>query len=167
MKSIVVLLLAAAALSACAGLDVTPVSPAQVRSAHRGGEKLDGYVVYAPMIVIEMGMNDGVLCSVGKPFLLPDTASPFLVNTRTGFGSTSVVLTIHDGWLLTGITNRSGNAAVERLLENLPTLITKSLNAAGFTAARTAPPGECPTSLYRVEVKGTQVVLSRLSVETT
>lgn len=166
MKLTVILLLAAA-LTACAGLDITPVSPDQVKSAHHGDARLDGYVVYAPMIVMELGMSEGTICSVGKPFLVPDLSSPFVVNTRTGLGSTSVVLSIKDGWLLTSVTNRSGNAAVERFLENLPTLLSKAMKTAGITAAKKAPTAECTPALYRVDVDNDKVFLTRLSVEST
>jgi hypothetical protein len=54
-------LLLAACAAGCVGLDITPLSPAEETSSHAGGTNLRGYIVYEPMVVVEVSQKE--LCS--------------------------------------------------------------------------------------------------------
>jgi hypothetical protein len=97
------------AVAACAGLDIQPLTPAQAAGAHSGGGAA-GYIVYAPMTVIELTDRDG--CHAGAPFQLPDYSRPYLVRSRSGLGRSGVDVSISEGWMLSGIKDTSDSSAL-------------------------------------------------------
>jgi len=109
MQRILAVLIALAALAGCAGLDIRPLTPEQAAAAHAGGGQ-QGYIVYAPMTVIELGDKDG--CRVGAPFQLPDYSRPYLVRSRAGLGRSGVDVSISNGWMLGGIKDTSDNGVL-------------------------------------------------------
>ncbi len=103
-----------ASLCACAGVDVTALTAAQARHMHAGGVVPAGYVVYAPMVVVEVTQEEVCVakddkghcqaqetrCVAGKPFVLPDESRPYLVSLRSGLGKPGSQIDITDGWML-------------------------------------------------------------------
>lgn len=101
-------------LCACAGVDVTALTPAQAQHMHAGGKVPAGYVVYAPMVVVEVTQEEVCVakddkghcqaqetrCLAGKPFTLPDESRPYLVSLRSGLGKAGSQIDITDGWML-------------------------------------------------------------------
>ncbi len=169
MKASALSALVAASIAGCAGLDITPISPDQDKAAH-AGTPLQGYIIYAPMVVVEVARKatcgktkaDGqceeapvVTCSAGTPFTLPDPSKPFLVNSRSGFGKAGADVTITNGWQLGNIKDNSDNTAILGLVEKLIPLRAMS-------AATTASPAECKAGLYRVTYDGKNLRLEEL-----
>ena len=97
------------AVAACAGLDIQPLTPAQAAGAH-AGDGAAGYIVYAPMTVIELSDRDG--CHAGAPFQLPDYSRPYRVRSRSGLGRSGVDVSISEGWMLSGIKDTSDSSAL-------------------------------------------------------
>jgi hypothetical protein len=166
------LLLLAACIAGCAGLDITPISPKEEAAAHAGGTGLKGYIIYEPMVVVEVSRKELcpekdangncksvpiVTCSAGTPFILPDTSKPFLVDVRSGFGKTGVDVTFNNGWELGNIKDNSDNTA---LLDT----INKVIGLAGTRSmAREPPTQNCPAQgLYRVVTEEQGVTLRLL-----
>jgi len=103
-------------LAACSGVEIRPISPELERQAHGPNGTATGYVVYGPMVVVEVALREvcvaksekgtctaqEIRCAAGAPFVLPDLSKPFLVDVRNGFGKAGVDLTIADGWRLAG-----------------------------------------------------------------
>ncbi|MCC7462191.1 MAG: hypothetical protein IT480_06970 [Gammaproteobacteria bacterium] len=102
------LCLAVLALVGCAGLDIRALTPQQAADLHAGNGPA-GYVVYAPMTVVEISDRDG--CRVGAPFQLPDPARPYLLRSRSGLGRNGVDVSVADGWMLGGFKDTSDNSA--------------------------------------------------------
>jgi hypothetical protein len=103
----------------CSGLDIKPISAQQDENAHNGEINLNGYIVYEPVIAVEVSTKDEK-CSVGSPFVLgPDYSKPFIINTRSGFGKAGVDVTIQNGWMLSAIKDNSDNTAVLGTIERL------------------------------------------------
>lgn len=136
MKQHVVAVAIAVALTGCAGLEITTLQPAQVSDARgSAGKALDGYVLYEPVVVIEVSVKDVctagrddkgnckaatvVQCSASIPFLLPDYSRPYLVRSKNGFGKAGVDITISDGWRLGGVKDNSDNTALLGTIEKL------------------------------------------------
>ena len=109
MQRWIALWIGSMALAACAGLDIRPLTPAQAASAH-AGDGPAGYIVYAPLTVVEVSDRDG--CRAGAPFQLPDYSKPYLVRSRTGLGRNGVDVAINEGWMLGGIKDTSDNGAL-------------------------------------------------------
>lgn len=101
--------IAVLALAGCAGLDIQPLTPQQAAAAHAGNGPA-GYIVYAPMTVVEISDRDG--CRVGAPFQLPDYARPYRLRSRSGLGRSGVDVSIADGWMLGGFKDTSDNTAL-------------------------------------------------------
>jgi hypothetical protein len=174
MKARYLLPLLAASLAGCAGVDITPLSPAEEAAAHAGGTTRKGYIVYEPMVVVEVsqkevcGAQDDkgackgatvVACSAGTPFLLPDTSKPFLVNAQSGFGKAGVEIAITNGWQLGNIKDNSDNTALLGTLEKVLGL------AAARSVTREGAVGKCKApGLYRVDLVPAGVTLSPLLV---
>ena len=97
------------ALAGCAGLDIQPLTPQQAAAAHAGNGPA-GYIVYAPMMVVEISDRNG--CRVGAPFQLPDYARPYRLRSRSGLGRSGVDVSIADGWMLGGFKDTSDNTAL-------------------------------------------------------
>jgi hypothetical protein len=174
MKTYFALPLLTASIAGCAGLDITPISPAEEAAAHAGRSDVKGYIVYAPMVVVEISQKElcnaqdakgackgtsTTTCSAGAPFLLPDASRPFLVNVRSGFGKTGVEVAITNGWQLGNIKDNSDNTALLGTLEKLLPL----LGARSITGE--APTGQCKApGLYRVNLAPAGVTLSPLLI---
>lgn len=134
---------AALALAGCAGLDIRPLTPQQAAAAHTGNGA-EGYIVYAPMTVVEISDRDG--CHVGAPFQLPDPARPYLLRSRSGLGRSGVDVSIAEGWRLGGFKDTSDNSA---LLDTASRLL-------GLRAGGGAPPAgaDCRApGLYRLAAR--------------
>ncbi|MCG6873066.1 MAG: hypothetical protein LJE84_12310 [Gammaproteobacteria bacterium] len=146
---------ATAWLSGCSGVAITQISP---ESARHTGAETPGYIVHAPMVVVEIAevevcaqRNDSnkcvrttTRCSVGKPFVLPDYQRPFRVNVKSGLGKTNVDLTFNDGWLLGKVKDASDNSGI-------PASLLKVLEGVRSLAEAKARVGGCkPAGLYRV-----------------
>lgn len=174
MKTYFLLPMMAVCLSGCAGLDITPISAADDQAAHSGNSTLKGYVVYGPMIVVEVTRKEicidkdengtctggtEITCSAGKPFALPDPTKPFLLQSRSGLGKAGVDVTINDGWQLGNIKDNSDNTA---LLGTVGTLL--GIKAATVATGNGAS-GSCKASgLYRVTIKPSGLALKPLLV---
>ena len=148
-------------LAGCSGVDIRPISPALEARAHQEDGVARGYVVYGPMVVVEVALREVCVarndkgactqeefrCAVGAPMLLPDHSKPFLVDVRSGLGKAGVDLTIAGGWRLAGIKDQSDNSAILGAIEKIA--------AARLAAERKAAPdkGACAKpGLYRVKV---------------
>lgn len=174
MKAYFLFPLIAASITGCAGLDITPISPADEAAAHSGATNIKGYIIYEPMVVVEVSQKElcsdkddkgnckvatTITCSAGAPFILPDTSKPFLINVRSGFGKTGVDVAITNGWQLGNIKDNSDNTALLGTVEKILGLgLTKSI-------AREPSAGKCKApGLYRVNHTPTGVALSPLLV---
>lgn len=168
MKRHSLLALIAASVAGCAGLDITPLSPDQDKAAHAGGTALKGYVIYAPMVVVEVtrktvcskpkpdGQCEGTLevtCTAGTPFTMPDPTRPFLVNAQSGFGKAGVEVTITNGWQLGSLKDNSDNTAILGLIEKL-------LPLRAVPALAAPSPDTCKAGLYRATYDGQNVKLT-------
>lgn len=161
---------AALVVAGCAGVDVRPIDSHQAESAHEAGGDLRGYIVYAPLVVVEVsrqescvGKDDkgrcvpGVQCVAGKPFLLPDYSRPYLIDARAGLGRAGLDVTIADGWRLGSLKDSSDNGD---LLGALGRIVTRGGAAAAGSAA-----GECRAAgLYRISTGPEGLQLSKLLV---
>jgi hypothetical protein len=162
------IMVGACALAGCSGVEIRPISPDLERQAHLRDGTASGYVVYGPMVVVEITQREVCLnkergacveqevrCAAGAPFVLPDLAKPFLVDVKNGFGKAGVDLTIGDGWRLGSLKAESDNTAVLGAIEKL------ALARTGEATARKA--GACRASgLYRVEVDANGAKLAPL-----
>jgi hypothetical protein len=164
----------AASIAGCVGLEITPISPTDEAASHAGGTDLKGYIIYEPMVVVEVSQKElcsaqddkgnckgatVITCSAGTPFLLPDTSKPFLVNVRSGFGKTAVEVAITNGWQLSSIKDNSDNTALLGTLEKIIGL------GGARSVAREATVGKCKApGLYRVHLAPEGVTLSPLLI---
>lgn len=98
-------------LAGCGGLEISSLTVEDATNAHLN-EKVPGYIVYHPMIAVDVNKE----CKVGAPKTLPDYKKPFLLKLTQGIGKFSVDLKIEDGWRLDGIKTEADNTA---LLETL------------------------------------------------
>jgi hypothetical protein len=174
MNKTLLLFLIAFGLYGCAGIDITPLSKDQVEKAHQGNSDLRGYIVYAPMVVVEISAKDvclekdskgscakpgGTGCFAGSPFVLPDYSKPYLVNVRSGFGKTGVDITITDGWRLGNIKDNSDNTAVLGTVEKILGGQIRSLGPGARAGEICKVPG-----LYQVLVGKTGIELKRILI---
>jgi hypothetical protein len=162
---------AAALLAACSGVDIRPISPALEREAHTRDGTASGYVVYGPMMVVEVTPREVCVaknekgtctgtetrCAVGTPFALPDLAKPFLVDIKSGFGKSGVDLTIVNGWQLGGVKDTSDNTAILSLLEKVAVPLIRAERDTGTLRSECRAAG-----LYRVDIEGGSVRLAPL-----
>lgn len=136
MKRLFVCIAVSVLLAGCAGLEITTLQTSQVADARKpDGKALDGYVLYEPIVVVEVSIKDVctagkdekgnckaatvVQCSASTPFLLPDYSRPYLVRSKNGFGKAGVDVAISDGWRLGSIKDNSDNTAVLGTVEKL------------------------------------------------
>lgn len=173
MKTVIIATVVATfILSGCAGVNIKPISRDQAVNAHTEGSTASGYIVYEPIVVVEISQKDVCVdkddkgncksqetrCSAGAPFVLPDYSKPYLVDAKSGFGKSGVEITITDGWRLGNIKDNSDNTAVlgtvEKLIGLKSALITESAKSNNCQA-----PG-----LYRVTVDEKGVALSPMLV---
>ena len=165
------MLACACALAGCSGVDIRPISPALERASHEKDGSASGYVVYGPMIVVEVTPREvcaaknekgtctesETRCAAGTPFTLPDLSKPFLVDIKSGFGKSGVDLTIVDGWRLGNVKDNSDNSAILSLIEKVAVPL---LRAGPDVATRKA--GCRAAGLYRVDIEGASVRLTPL-----
>ena len=164
-------LAAALAVGGCSGVDIRPISPALESEAHVREGVASGYVVYGPMVVVEISRvcvvkdakgackDDETRCAAGAPFVLPDLSKPFLVDIRNGFGKSGVDLAIADGWRLSGVKDTSDNTAILGAIEK----IALARMAEPRTASDESVRGGCAApGLYRVELTAEGMKLSPL-----
>ncbi|CAG0974373.1 hypothetical protein MTYP_01408 [Methylophilaceae bacterium] len=150
MKRLMVGVVVSALLVGCVGLDILTLHPEQVEQSRKSADKaLDGYVLYEPVVVVEVSLKDVcvagkdekgnckaatvVQCSASTPFLLPDYSKPYLVRSKNGFGKTGVDVAILDGWRLGSIKDNSDNTAVLGTIEKLFGIKSVASNADGAT----------------------------------
>lgn len=166
------IVVAACALAGCSGLPTRPISPALERSAHESDGAASGYVVYGPMVVVEVAQREVCIakndkgacvdaetrCAIGAPVVLPDLAKPFLVDIKSGFGKAGVDVTIVDGWRLGNVKDNSDNTAILGLIEKIAVPLLARAEP-GATARRS---GCRAPGLYRVEIEGSVVKLAPL-----
>ena len=166
------IVLAACALAGCSGVAIRPISPEYERSAHGKDTSASGYVVYGPMVVVEvaprevcMARNDKNVCTdtetrcaIGAPQFLPDLSKPFLVDIKSGFGKAGVDVTIADGWRLGNLKDNSDNTAILGLIEKLGV----SFFAKAEPGTTTKGKGCSAPGLYRIEIEGSVVRLAPL-----
>ena len=166
------IVIAACVLAGCSGVAIRPISPDLERSAHAKDGTASGYVVYGPMVVVEVVERDVCVaknekgacagtetrCAIGEPKVLPDLAKPFLVDIKSGFGKAGVDVTIVDGWRLGNVKDNSDNTAILGLVEKLavPLLARAEPSATARRGGCRAP------GLYRVEIEGSVVRLAPL-----
>jgi hypothetical protein len=146
----------ASSLVACAGVSIAPLSRDEANNAHKTGSSVKGYVVHAPVVVVEVsrgciGKEDKaceateIQCKAGTPFVMPDYSRPFLVDVKSGFGKAGVDVTLTNGWLLSSIKDNSDNTALPLgLLNKLPVLKTSNVTDAANSK-------DCLPGLYRLE----------------
>jgi hypothetical protein len=171
MRSRTIVWVLAVTLAGCAGVDIRPISQERAVQAHGGADKERGYLVYEPVVVVEVGPRQACTtaeakgrcslqtqCVAGAPFVLPDYSRPYLVSTRSGLGKTGLDMTIVDGWRLGSLKDSSDTGAMLGILEKLATR---------------APAGDAPMSgesnckaagLYRVVAEDGRVTLSPMLV---
>ena len=148
------------ALDGCAGLEMKTITSDDVDQA-RKGKVLHGYVVYEPIIVIEISEREVCVekgdkdckkselrCAASTPFLLPDYEKPYLITSKSGFGKAGVDLTIADGWRLGNIKDSSDNTA---LLDFIGKAALNMFN-------QRSPNDKCKPGLYRLPNKGLTLV---------
>jgi len=174
MRNLVLSPLVALGLTACAGIDITPISPADEAAAHSGKKDLKGYVVYQPMVVVEVTRKESCLekddkgkcksppeisCSAGTPFTLPDPSKPFLIDVHSGFGKAGVDVTITNGWQLGNIKDNSDNTGVLGTIEKLTGIKAAAAISGPKVEANCKAPG-----LYRVNLMPSGIELTPLLV---
>lgn len=175
MKKIAVVSMISLCLSGCAGVDMKPISQEQAVSAHQADSTANGYIVYEPVVVVEVSEKDVCVakddkgnckaqetrCSAGTPFVLPDYSKPYLVNAKSGFGKAGVDITITDGWRLGNIKDNSDNTAVLGTVEKL--LGSGIIPFHAFNMPEQNKKCNAP-GLYRVTVDQAGVKLTRILV---
>ncbi len=158
-----------ASLAGCGGVEISSLSDEEAEKAHQSGHKIPGYIVYHPMIVVEVKeiiekeveTEDSIIreygkikeCVVGKPQTLPDYEKPFLLRLKPGIGKSSVDLKIEDGWRLDGIKTESDNTA---LLQVLQKIVTQGASVSLMPSDGTC---ELKPGLYRLSLEKGSVEL--------
>jgi len=161
------------ALTGCAGLDLQSMTREQAASVHTKDNTISGYVLYAPMVVVDVTLREVCVgkdaagkcvneprCSAGQPFLLPDYAKPYRVDIRSGLGKAGVEVGISDGWRIGNLKDSSDNTQILGLVE-------KILTGAGVFSVKSATDGapskECKAAgLYRVDIDDKGAKLTQL-----
>lgn len=170
MKSTLIIVVATM-LAGCAGLRISSLSKEVSDAAHTKDTTVDGYIVYQPMIVVEIGekelctkrgsegacLNSKTVCSIGDPKLFPDYSKPFLVQSQSGLGKAGVDVKIEDGWRLGSLKDESDNTALLNVLAS----------AGGVEVSTKSPQGDlkevCNNSgLYQLKIKDSKMELERL-----
>jgi len=117
-------------LTGCAGLDISSLTVDDANKAHVNTGQVKGYIVYQPMIVVEISERELCLarnaagkctsvktvCGIGDPKTMPDYSKPYLVNPKSGFGKAGVEVDIEDGWRLGKIKDESDNTELLSVL---------------------------------------------------
>ena len=159
-------------LAGCGGLEISSLTVEEVNNAHTEDGKVHGYIVYHPMIMVEVkeivktgSENNGGTkeCVAGKPQTLPDYGKPFLLKLTQGIGKSSVDLKIEDGWRLAGITSETDNTAWLKDLLDIAKKVTPS------TAGLLPKPTDdtCKSGLYKLSIDedGTKIKFERIEIK--
>lgn len=168
MKKLFIIVIAAS-LTGCAGLDISSLSVDKANNAHKPNNGVKGYIVYHPMMVVEVGekelciaRNDAgrcvkvkTVCGIGEPKTLPDYSKPYLLNPKSGFGKSGVEVKVVDGWRLGGINNESDNTA-------LLSVLAAAGGIQALTAVDKITSGCTETGLYRLSFKNRSMKLTPL-----
>lgn len=160
-------------ISGCAGVSIIPISSQQAIDVHSGSSNRKGYIVYEPIIVVEVSKKEvckkrnatgkcveiETICAAGTPFTLPDYSKPYIIDVKSGFGKAGVELEIKDGWMLGKVKDNSDNAAILGTVEKL-------LGIGILTASPGATPtGKCEVpGLYRVNMSAGAIVLEKIKL---
>jgi hypothetical protein len=158
----------AATLTGCGGVDVRPISQERALGAHDAGSDERGYIVYEPVVVVEVSPRQvcsatdskgkctlHTQCVAGTPFILPDYSRPYLLSTTAGLGKTGLDMTIVDGWRLGSLKDTSDSGAIMGVLEKL----------AARSASDEAGPRACKAAgLYRVVAERGDLTLAPMLV---
>lgn len=163
--TIIPLLALACMLTACAGIDIRGITPEQAADAHTGQFKGKGYIVYSPVVMVEIGMAcadkdaNGTCkkseCVARTPFVVPDHGKPFLVNVKAGLGKAGADIAITNGWQLGSMKDSSDNTAILGL-------VAKAVGLERANAGATANEGEsCAAGLYSVRAVNGSVMLEK------
>ena len=161
-------------LAGCSGFDIKPISADEAKNAHAAHTIGDGYVIYAPVVVVEIGSRRACLrkdskgnceeeeirCVAGTPFVLPDRSKPYLINFRSGFAKAGVDVAIADGWRLNGVKDAADNQSVLGVIGKLAAGVSLAPAKAG--EGDNAVDGECKPGLYRVEADAQGVGFVRI-----
>lgn len=155
----------AAALTACAGVQITPISQKEAADNHTGGSPKTGYIVYHPTLLVRVSSEkrcpadklkdnkcdpkDATLdyCEVSPPQLFPNFARPYRVDAKSGLGKAGVEINISNGWMLATVKDNSDNTALLGELIKSGVII-KGLNAGPREAST------CPSGIYEWTDKG-------------
>lgn len=159
----------------CAGVSITPISADIARQAHTDKGTVKGYIVYAPIVVVELTeklicLQQGekgeckraeLTCSAGTPFVLPDYAKPYAVDIHSGLGKAGADVSFRDGWLLTQVKDASDNTALLGMIEKVLGLDSKKTveKTSGEPDRRCTEPG-----LYTVSVTSQGIEMKRIRV---
>lgn len=177
MRKITLLFLFLLMFAGCAGIDIKPITADRAKNAHNTGTDDKGYIVYSPVVIIEIKeeaicleqdangkcVKSKTVCKAEKlPYLLPDYSKPFLVRPQSGFGKTDVELSIKDGWCLDSVKDKSDNAAV---LDNVIKAVKEVSDITKHTTESSYKTEGCPKSgLYRLEYSEGNLVLEPLLI---
>lgn len=127
MRKILIIFVGLFILAGCAGTYIKPITADRAQEAHTTGTDDKGYIVYSPVVIIEIKEDTiclkqdtagkcseyEIVCKISeKPILLPDYSKPFLIRPQAGFGKADVEISIVDGWQLGKVTDKSDNTAV-------------------------------------------------------
>ena len=110
----------------CSGLELRAMEPKEVNGLFGGGNRTAGYVIYEPMVVVEISDETPCLkkegekciekgapkCTVGAPIYLPNYERPYIVNSKSGFGKAGVDVAINNGWQIGAIKDNSDNSSL-------------------------------------------------------
>jgi len=171
MRNLAALCFSIGLLTGCAGLEMTTLRPDQVTNARLAtGTPLEGYVVYEPIVTVEVSIKDVCLagkddngkckaqtvtqCAASTPFLLPDYSRPYLIKSKSGLGKAGIDIAITDGWRLANIKDNSDNTAILGTFEKLLGLKSGVPDAGG---TKCKAPG-----LYRVTLEEGKPALTPL-----
>ncbi|WAC27881.1 hypothetical protein [Ancylobacter sp. SL191] len=146
-------------LSACASVDVRPVtSPNQA-----------GIRYWRPEVLLalqETKDKEGrVSCDV-KTFTLPDKSEEYAITTNAGMGTAKSTPTLYEGWRLDGLQSDIDSkaadniTAVASLLKALP--LSPTVSSSGNT--KTAPSSKCE-GVFRIEYDSAGQVLRFRRIE--
>jgi hypothetical protein len=170
---LVPLVLAGFVLSGCAGVSIKPIPVTAAQNAHDNPTNLSGYIVYHPMVVVEIGEreicvakgSDGkcakseLRCAVGQPFTLPDYTKPYLIDITSGLGKAGAEVEIVEGWRLGKVKDQSDNTGILAFIQKI-----------AEAKVLTVEPGQPTTpackraGLYRVGTEAGKVKLEVLTL---
>ena len=170
MRKITLLFLFLLMFAGCAGIDIKPITADRAKNAHNTGTDDKGYIVYSPVVIIEIKeeaicleqdangkcVKSKIVCKAEKlPYLLPDYSKPFLIRPRSGFGKTDVELNIAEGWRLDSVKDKSDNTAVlDNLIKAVKEVrdIKSRVTGVSDVSKSSSKTEGCPKSgLYRLE----------------